>query len=225
MTHSNHRRGSRESLIGDWVVFTYPGKTVEASRKILDAYTKYNPVCCNCSVMENEKRTSKRYMRGWDKRLDSGVHKSVTLAEMRGLKEPGGWITGVFDNKESAQGVINELGEGEFGSCTVVSGIFDEVFDFLKKAPVAYPHTINMSAETFGRLELLPEPKILEIITMCGHHFVSRHLAKHLIKEVKNGRRTAKDAAVELGKQCTCNFFNVARAEKLINDYIKTEQV
>jgi hypothetical protein len=211
--------------MGDWVVFTYPGKTPEYSRRILDIYTKYNPVGCSCTVMENGKRTSKRYIRGWEKRQDSGVHRSVTLAEMNAFKEPGGWVAGVYDNKESVRGVVTELGKGDFGSCTVISGIFDEVFDLLRKAPAAYPHTVNMSAETFGKLELLPEPKILEITTMCGHHFVSRHLVKHLIGEVKKGRRTARDAAVELAKQCTCNFFNAARAEKLINEYIKTEQV
>jgi hypothetical protein len=211
--------------MGDWVVFTYPGKTPEYSRRILDIYTKYNPVGCSCTVMENGKRTSKRYIRGWEKRQDSGVHRSVTLAEMNAFKEPGGWVAGVYDNKESVRGVVTELGKGDFGSCTVISGIFDEVFGLLRKAPAAYPHTVNMSAETFGKLELLPEPKILEITTMCGHHFVSRHLVKHLIGEVKKGRRTARDAAVELAKQCTCNFFNAARAEKLINEYIKTEQV
>jgi hypothetical protein len=37
---------------------------------------------------------------------------------------------------------------------------------------------------------------------------------------VKNGGITAEDAAVELGKQCTCNFFNVARGAELIKSYI-----
>ena len=220
MTHSNHRRGTRESLMGDWVIFTYPGKTPEASKRILDIYTKYKPVGCSCSVLENGKRTSKRHLKGWSKKQDSGVHRSVSLDDLRELKEPGGWISGTYDNKESVQGVIKELGEGNFGSCTVVSGIFDEVNEITNKAPVAYSHTINMSAETFGKLDLLPEPKILEIITMCGHHFVSPHLVKHLSNQVKAGKKTAEEAAVELGKQCTCNFFNVARAAKLINQYI-----
>jgi hypothetical protein len=82
------------------------------------------------------------------------------------------------------------------------------------------PHTVNMSAESFGRVDLLPEPKILEITTMCGHHMVSPCLAKHLVEEVKKGRMTAKDGAVELAKQCTCGFFNVERAEKLLAEYI-----
>ncbi len=206
--------------MGDWVIFTYPGNTTEDSKNILDIYTKYDPVGCTCFVMENGTNTSKRYLKGWTKKQDSGVHRSVSLEELRALEAPGGWISGVYDNKESVQGVLNELGEGNFGSCTVVSGIFDEVNDVTKKAPVAYSHTINMSAETFGKLDLLPEPKILEIITMCGHHFVSPHLVKHLLNQVKTGRKTAEEAAVELGKQCTCNFFNVARAAKLINQCI-----
>ena len=77
-----------------------------------------------------------------------------------------------------------------------------------------------MSAETFGNMNKVAEPWILEITTMCGHHFVAPTLVRHLVGQVKLGRKTAEDAAVELGKQCTCNFFNVARAAKLINQQI-----
>lgn len=219
MTHSNHRRGSRESLMGDWVIFTYSRVNVEDNKKIRDIYTKYNPVGFTTSIMEDGKRVRKRYIKGWDKSKDSGIHKSSTLKEIRAIKEPRG-SSGVYDNKASVEGVIRELGEGDFGYCTVVAGIFDQVADIARKAPVAYSHTINMSAETFGRMELLPEPKILEINTMCGHHFVSSYLVKHLIEKVKEGKTSAADAAVELGKQCTCNFFNAARAKKLIEKYI-----
>jgi len=43
---------------------------------------------------------------------------------------------------------------------------------------------------------------------------------KHLAGQVKAGRMSAEDAAVELGKQCTCNFFNVARGAKLLKELI-----
>lgn len=204
--------------MGDWVIFTY-SREVEATKKIIDIYTKYDPVGFTTSTRVNGRRQRKRYMRGWEKRLDSGVHESATLEEIRAIKEPSG-ASGIFDNKASVAGVIKELGEGDFGFCTVVAGIFDEVLDVSRKAPVAYSHTINMSAETFGRLELLPEPKVLEINTMCGHHFISRYLVKHLAGQVKAGRMSAEDAAVELGKQCTCNFFNVVRGAKLLKEYI-----
>jgi hypothetical protein len=202
------------------VIATYGGGgTVEGNRKIVEICLKHNPVCMRASVREGGRNVTKRYMRGWRKRLDRGTWVSSTLEEIAALEKPTG-VGAVYDSREAVQGVIKELGEGDFGRCVVVSGVFDEVFDMCKNAPVAYAHTINMSAETFGRLELLPEPAILEFTTMCGHHFVSPHLVKHLINEVKEGRWTAEDAAVELGKACRCNFFNVSRAVKLINKNI-----
>lgn len=220
MTHSNHRRGSRESLLGDWVVFTSGrGGTVEGNRKTLEICLKYNPVNLRAGTVENGRSVTKRYMRGWEKRLDSGVWESSTLEEIAALQEPRG-VGAVYDNRDAVQGVIKELGEGDFGRSVVVSGLFDEVMDMCNKAPVAYTHTINMSAETFGKLELLPEPKILELTTMCGHHFVSPHLVKHLANEIKAGRWSAEDASVELGKACRCNFFNVARSARLLKEYI-----
>jgi hypothetical protein len=51
---------------------------------------------------------------------------------------------------------------------------------------------------------------------MCGHAFISRHLARYLIDRVKQGSLSPEDAAVELGKQCTCNIFNVIRGADLI---------
>ena len=79
---------------------------------------------------------------------------------------------------------------------------------------------MNLSMETIGRTELLPEEKILELITMCGHSLVSPNLAKHLINEVRKGRLTADEAGRELGKQCGCNFFNQVRAAKIIQECV-----
>ena len=73
-----------------------------------------------------------------------------------------------------------------------------------------------MSAETMGKMSLMPEPEILELTTMCGHAFVANSLVRHLVERVKNGKMTPERAAVEMAKQCTCNFFNVERGVKLI---------
>jgi hypothetical protein len=83
------------------------------------------------------------------------------------------------------------------------------------------PHTINMSAETFGKTELLAEPYVLEFTTMCGHDYVAANLVKHLLGRVKDGKMSPESAAVEMAKQCTCNFVNVARAIKLIKAYVE----
>lgn len=219
MTHSNHRRGSRESLMGDCVVFMSGGRRVDPSKRaeFTEILLKHNPV--GLSTYDSETRRRFRYVKGWDSSKDSGIHKSTTLEEIKACKTLGGG-SAIFANYEDVRAVIKEIVEADIGASVVVSGIFDKVHGALKEAG-KQPHTVNMSAETFGRMALLPEPKILEITTMCGHHMTSPNLVKHLANEVKEGRMTVKDAAVEMAKQCTCNFFNVDRATKLIKEYIE----
>lgn len=222
MTHSNHRRGSRESLMGDWVVFAAPGTELmgEASKhkKFLEILTKHDPVNCTTNTgIEGESRRL-RYVKGWTKQKDSGVHQSATLDEIKSLETPRGG-SALYNNKEAVQEVVNELVEADLGFSIVISGIFDEVYDMCENAGIE-SHTVNFSGETLGKLSLLPESKILEITTMCGHSFVATSLVKHLAQRVKQGRMTAEDASVELAKQCTCNWFNADRATKLIKEYV-----
>ena len=218
MTHSNHRRGSRESLMGDWVVFMSGSRGVDPSKraKFTEILLKHNPVGLSTSDLTTRRRL--RYVKGWDSSKDSGIHKSATLEEIKSCKTLSGG-SAVFADFEDVRAVIGELVEADLGASVVVSGIFDKVHGALKEAGKE-PHTVNMSAETFGRVDLLPEPKVLEITTMCGHHMVSSNLVRHLAEEVKKERKTAEEAAVEMAKQCTCNFFNVERAKVLLTEYI-----
>jgi len=118
---------------------------------------------------------------------------------------------------------LADLKAADLGHSVVVSGIFDDVFEACKKIGTG-PHTVNMSAGIWGRTDLLPDRKTLEIATMCGHGYVSRHLIKHLTDSVKNNKMTLEDAAIEMSKQCVCNFFNPVRAANLIEKYIASEE-
>ena len=217
MTHSNHRRGTRESLLGDWVVFTSGGGGTEAqSKKLLEIYSKNNPV-----AMSLGRGRGGRWMKYWTPKKNSGTLEVATPEEIINKPTTAGG-SAVFDNKENVEGVLRELNEAELGFSVVVAGIFDVLDPIAKKAGLKNaPHTINMSAETFGKMELLAEPYVLEFTTMCGHDYVSPNLVKHLLARVKDGKMTSESAAVEMAKQCTCNFFNVERARKLINAYIE----
>lgn len=223
MTHSNHRRGTRESLVGDWVVFTSGGGgNVAASTKLFEIYSKHNPV-----AMSLGRGRGARWMKHWTPKMNSGTLEVATPEEVESrpklvpaLSYHGG--SAVFDNKEAVEGVLRELNEADLGFSVVVSGIFDELIPMAKRAGLKNaPHTINMSAETFGKTERLAEPHILEFTTMCGHDYVAANLVKYLLERVKNGKMTPEAAAVEMAKQCTCNFVNVERARKLINAYIE----
>lgn len=185
----------------------------------MEILMKHNPVGLSTVTLEGEEPRRLRYVRGWDSSKDSGIHKSATLEEIRAYKDLNAG-SAVFTNFEDVKAVLKELKEADLGFSVVITGIFEKVHEACKEAGTG-PHTVNMSAGTFGRVELLPDPKILEITTMCGHHMISPNLVKHLIEQVKKGSMSIEDAAVEMAKQCTCNLFNVDRAMRLIEKYIR----
>jgi hypothetical protein len=208
--------------MGDWVVFAAPGTELDNDaikhKKFMDILTKYDPVNCRTNVGIEGESKRLRYVKNWTKEKDSGVHKSASIDEIVSNETPKGG-SAVYNNKKAVQNVISELVEAELGFSIVVSGIFDEVLDICENAGIK-PHTVNFSGGILGDVTLLPEPKILEITTMCGHHFVAASLVENLIESVKHGKMTVEDASIELAKQCTCNWFNADRAVKLIKDVI-----
>ena len=127
----------------------------------------------------------------------------------------------VYTSKAAVQKVLTTLREADLGISIVVSGLFDEVFDLCQKSGLV-PHTVNMSLGTWGKTEILPPRPVLELCTMCGHAVISRRLVEKMIEHVKQGITTSRDAAVELGKQCTCNIFNTVRGRTLLQKAIQT---
>lgn len=226
MTHTNHRRGDRESLSKDYVVLAmvsrevqeqadYRGPLEDRVRRLVEICASHNPV----AIASTDRRTGRmlRYMRGWEKDMDSGIHRSATVEEV--MRDPKAFRHAVFTEKEDVLKVVKELKVEDLGLSIVVSGLFDEVFDICREAG-AGPHTINLSLGTWGKTDRLPEEPILSLVTMCGHAMISRHLVSHLISRVKAGKMTPEEAAVEMGKQCTCNIFNPTRAANIIREHL-----
>ena len=213
MTHSNHRRGSRESLEEDYVILVrgdLKGNPAKA-RKGVEILADNKPV----GLIKRRTGEPLRYMRNWEEGLE--------LKELVENPETSIYIAGVISRKEDVEGAVGDFAKADLGFSVVVSGIFDEVFDICRRVGTG-PHTVNMSMETIGRTELLPEDGILEFTTMCGHSLVSEHLVRHLIGQVRKGKMTAEEAGLELGKQCVCNFFNPVRAAKIIREYVARQR-
>jgi hypothetical protein len=231
VTHTHHRRGAVESLKDDYVVLfmldpevnaqhIYKESLRERVKKLLKICQKYNPVAL--SAKSDERRL--RYLYGWTSGLDSGEHEGATLDEVGGCDEllDEGLGHAVYTSKDSVIKVLSDLKKADLGISIVISGIFDEVFDSCKESNID-PHTVNMSLETWGKTELIPEGAVLEIATMCGHAMISQRLIESLIERVKKGHTIPIDAAVEMGKQCTCNIFNTVRAAKIIEYLFKAD--
>ena len=213
MTHSNHRRGDRESLERDFVILVrgpvkyFPNR----AKKALKILSEHNPV----GLMKRRRGKPLRYMRNWK--------EGPTLNEIVENPDPPTYLAAVFNSKKDVEGVLKDLKSADLGFSIVVSGVFDTVFDICDDVGLT-PHTVNMSMEAIGRTELLPENTILDITTMCGHSIISQYLVQYLINEVRKGRITSEEAGLELSKQCVCNFGNPIRTAKLIEDCVHRQR-
>lgn len=199
--------------MGDWVILVRgdTGGQPDKMMEIIRIFSNHNPI----AVIKRRSLPALRYMRNWN--------EGMGLKELAEDSNHPIYAAGVYEEKDDVEGVIRDLAEAELGLSIVVSGVFDEVFDICKRVGTG-PHTVNLSMETIGRTELLPDDNILDIITMCGHSLVGEHLVRQLIGRVRRGRMTAEEAGLELGKQCVCNFFNPVRAAKIIQEYVTLQR-
>jgi hypothetical protein len=206
MTHTLHRHGTPESLAGDYVVFSIAAQTVNAKGmapafgKFFEIVDKYQPL-------------------SWGD-MRTGNQFAVGLEAIRAGFKDNTIVHAVFTDKETVAKVLKELAEAELGPSIVVSGILDHVDECCKKAGIQR-HTIHQSLGIHGKTEKLPENKVLEISTMCGHGMVAFNLIKKTAKEVQAGKITAEAAANELAAQCHCGIVNPARAAELLREMAK----
>lgn len=213
MTHANHRRGSRESLDEDYVILVRGNVkgNPEGAQKVMEIFAANEPV----GLIRRRTGVPLRYMKNWK--------EGYSIKELLENPDPAIYLAATYDDTKKVEGVVRDLKEAELGLCVVVSGVFENTFDICTKVGTG-PHTANLSMETIGRTELIPDDRILDIITMCGHSLVGEHLSRHLIDKVRKGKITSEEAALELGKQCVCNYFNQERARKIIEEYVVAQR-
>ncbi len=67
-------------------------------------------------------------------------------------------------------------------------------------------------------MDRLPDGRILELTTMCGHGMVSANFAQKMLLMVKEGRVTPERASQYMSKFCTCGVFNPSRAARVLRE-------
>ena len=212
MTHTIHRKGNRKSLEGDYVVLVRELNQQEKAKKVVSILANHNPI----GLIKRRKEKPLRYMKNWTEGLE--------IKELVENPDPPTYISGVYIEKRDVENVVRDLVEAELGLPITISGIIDEVFDICKKTGTD-PNSVMLSLETLGKTDLLPDEKISEITTMCGHGLVSPHLVNNLISQVRKGSISSQEAGIELGKQCICNLFNHIRAAEIIEEYLSMKKV
>ena len=202
MSHSLHRRGNAESLHDDYVMLIM----VSPDRA-------------------NDPDVKSRMQEAWDV-LSSFEADLTNFGSVRGggrhrksikeFKEEGKFLMhAVFKDRDVMKACLNEIKNRDLGLSVTVSGNFDEVKGACREIGLV-PHTVQYSLGIIGKTELLPDEKVLEITTMCGHAMVSPNLLAHLMKKIEAGKLTHAEAALELSRQCECGIFNPVRAERLL---------
>ena len=202
MTHSMHRSGTRKSLDSDYVLFIMPAYGINDMesglkvRKFLEIALRHNP------VMVGDCKRGNMYALDIQNILDN-------------INRDGTVVHAVFDNENALGQAIMELKEADLGLSLIVSGLFDRVKHLCQNAGI-HRHAVMHSLGIWGRTEKLPADNTLDIVTMCGHGMVSAGLVESLAEDVKTGRKSAEDAAKEMGRQCQCGAFNPVRATRLL---------
>lgn len=145
-----------------------------------------------------------------------GRHKKSIEA----FKKMNGFlIHAVFKDQQSLKACLQEIKDRDLGVSVAISGCLEETRKIC--AGVDLPvHTVQYSLGIHGKQEKLPDKKVLDIATMCGHAMVSTHLITDLIGKIGKGKITHAKAADTLSRMCDCGIFNPHRAERLLRKMV-----
>lgn len=209
MSHNLHRLGTIENLQHDFTVIVRPERgyndkgSREKQQKILQAMKDCGAVDI-CSA------------RGAG--FKGNIFQTSIENIIDGVGE-GQSVFAAFDNQENLEKWLRFMIEGDFGLSVVVQGLCDKVNESLDRVGLKL-HTTNHSLGIWGNKEILPDYKTLEISTMCGHGVVSPYLVPYFLEQIRAGRISVEQAAIEMAKPCVCGIFNTTRAEDLLREML-----
>lgn len=220
MTHTLHRFGSTKSLKDDYVVLIMKNRpsgrlkaTSTGSSSDFAGNKLLKQLANKFSERNPRMRTTLKAMRWNIARVPKfpGPLREFEKSVLRSALPN----TTVFNNKEELTVFLRGLRKLDIGQSVVVSGLFSEVNDSLKKINIC-PHTVEFSLGIFGNKALLPKEEVLQITTMCGHHLISPSLVEKLLYDIEKGRLTYEEAAKKMADRCFCGAFNIKRALRLM---------
>jgi hypothetical protein len=218
MTNTLHRYGNAESFADDYVIFAIPCKgkndegAVEKLRVFLSICEKYEPTNLGNSDYGSYRPSEKLGPSvHWNRdhtpdheEVIDGVHRLATAAA-------------VFDSGEKAEACLRELIEADLGLSVNVSASVDGAKELANKCGKGR-HSVEYSLGFVDPHDLLPDRRVLELSTMCGHGMVSSNLAKKMLDMVREGRRSPEEAAVTMARFCPCGVYNPTRAKRLLEE-------
>jgi len=206
MTHSLHRRGDRESLKDDFVVLGCPATGINKKGSAPKTREYLHIAYTHGPINEGDMKTGNIYNTTIEDILDRVTDSTIVQV--------------TYDNRGKVVALLKELKEKRPGISIIVSGVTDIVQDMMYEAGLGRIHTVEYSMGTWGQTWKLPDFGVLKITTMCGHAMIANDLVGKLIRDIKRGRKTLNEVAVEMAKCCTCGNFNLTRGKQLLREML-----
>jgi len=219
MTNTLHRFGDRESLQNDYIIFAMAARGIndtDAPPKLqafLRLALKHNPINVGNAVKGGIFRASPRLtpLAHWRRR------EFVDPMDVVQSVESCTTVSAVFDDPTKLESFLRDLRAADLGISINIAALTDEARDCCQRAGITR-HSVEYSLGFHGDLNLLPDRRVLELSTMCGHGMISHNFAKKMIDWVKEGRRDPQQAATYLAKFCTCGIYNTTRATHILEE-------
>lgn len=205
MTHSLHREGSLESLQNDYVILITPaiGVNDKGSGEKLRKYLRI--------LVEEGVENIGDVEHG-------SIKTGLNIERLDSYLGDGKRIRAAISDKEALKRILRRIKEEDLGLSITLSGLIDNISEMSKEL-VMKPHSINMSLGVWGKTELLPDEKVREITTMCGHHMISRPLVEDTLTNVRAGKMTSEKATERVSRLCVCGIFNTKRCRVLLKQF------
>ena len=126
-------------------------------------------------------------------------------------------VAAVFDNQGAMDAFVRELKAANLGVSINISAPMDAARQCCEQVGIIR-HSVEYSLGFQGQMDRLPERRVLEIATMCGHGMVSFGFVRKMIDWVKEGRRSPNEAVCTMARFCICGVFNISKAERLLEE-------
>lgn len=217
MTNTLHRFGDRESLQNDYIVFAMASRGINDEgapaklREFLRRALRHGPINVGNAVKGGIYRSNQRLTPLAHWRRQEFINPEDVVASIDSCTT----VSAVFDDPHNLETFLAELKAADLGISVNVAALADEARCCAERAGIVR-HSVEYSLGFHGDLTLLPDRRVLELSTMCGHGMVSHNLARKMIDWVKEGRRDPERAATYLAKFCTCGIYNTSRAVRVL---------
>lgn len=208
MSHSLHRNGTEENLQNDYTFYARASRFVNREgcgpklKKILEIILSEKPVNFGSSQAGKSGKAG----------LDPKAYEATL--------DKGYGVACCFSSKDAIKNALIKLKQADTGISIVAGGLIDEIAAMSKEIGIT-PHTAFLSLGIHGKKANLPEEKVLEMTTMCGHGMVSFNLTKAVIKKVQSGEMSPEEGGKLLAQPCPCGIFNSDRCAALLQELQK----